>query len=73
MSTSTPKNTFLFNTTLGNMLVQVESVQGYDVEDVVADKSFSQAQILRFERLATRADVNALKGARTINAAYLEE
>lgn len=73
MSTSTHKASYIFNTDLGNMLVNVDSVDGYDVEDVVSDKAFSQAQIVRFERLASRADVNALRGARTISSAYLEE
>ena len=73
MSESTPKNSFIFNTDLGNMLVNVESVTGYDVEDVVADKAFSQAQIVRFERIADNADINALRGARTISSVFLED
>lgn len=73
MSVSTQKQSYIFNTEIGNMLVNVESVEGYDVEDVVADKAFSQAQIARFERIAAKADVNALKGARTISSSYMED
>lgn len=73
MSTSTPKSSFIFNTDLGNMLVNVEAVQGYDVEDVVADKAYSQAQIVRFERIANTTNINALKAARTIPSKFLEE
>lgn len=73
MSTVTPKNSFIFNTDLGNMLVNVDAVTGYDVEDVISDRAYSQAQILRLERIAENVDVNAPQGARTIKSAYLEE
>lgn len=73
MSTSSNQSLFVFNTDLGNVLTKTEDVSGYDVEDIVSDKAFSQAQILRFERTAENIDVNARKGARAIESNYLPE
>ena len=73
MSTVSNEALFVFNTDLGNVITQVEDVSGYDVEDIVSDKAFSQAQIMRFEQVAEDIDVNARKGARAISSAYLPE
>lgn len=72
MSDSTLISSHIFNTDIGNVLVNVEEVAGYDVEDVIGDRAFSQAQILRMETIAENIDVNAPRGARTLKTAYLE-
>jgi hypothetical protein len=71
MSTVTSTSSYIFNTDIGNMAVQLQEVSGYDVEDVIADRAFSQAQILRFQQIANNIDVNALMGTRAIASSYL--
>jgi hypothetical protein len=71
MSDITPSTAHIFNTDIGNVVVQFQEVKGYDVEDVISDKAFSQAQILRFTSIAQDIDVNALQGPRTIKSAYI--
>lgn len=63
----------MFNTDIGNVLTKTADVTGYDVEDIIADKAFSQAQILLFEQIADNIDVNAKRGSRAIPSSYLEE
>lgn len=71
MSESSLETVHLFNTDIGNTVVEVYSVKGYDVEDIIKDKAFSQAQILRFQSIANNIDVNALVGTRAIKSSYL--
>jgi hypothetical protein len=61
---------FVFHTDLGTMLVTAEQVQGYDVEDLVSDRAFSQAQDLVFQNIASNLDINAYQGPRTIQSTY---
>jgi hypothetical protein len=71
MSEITASESYIFNTDIGNTVVEILTVKGYDVEDIVSDKAFSQAQILRFQAIANNIDVNALMGTRAIKSAYL--
>jgi hypothetical protein len=52
-------------------VVEILTVKGYDVEDIIRDKAFSQAQILRFQAIAGNIDVNALMGTRAIKSTFL--
>jgi hypothetical protein len=71
MSKATNQAVFVFNTDLGNVITKIEDVSAYDVEDLIGDKAFSQAQIVNFERVAENIDVNALRGSRAIKSDYL--
>lgn len=71
MSSEVLESVHLFNTDLGNTVVEIKSVSGYDVEDIIRDKAFSQAQILKFSAIANNIDVNALVGTRAIKSSYL--
>jgi hypothetical protein len=71
MSEANLESVHLFNTDIGNAVVEIHSVKGYDVEDIIRDKAFSQAQILRFQAIANNIDVNALMGTRAIKSSYL--
>jgi hypothetical protein len=73
MSTEVLTTAHIFNTDMGNLLVQFSEVDGYDVENVVRDKAFSQAQILKFTEVAATLDVNAYIGPRTIASSYVAE
>ena len=62
----------MFVTDLGAVKVTREEVVEYDVEDMVADRASSQAEIARMENIAANIDVNAFKFPRQISAsAYL--
>jgi len=71
MSEITANESYIFNTDIGNTVVEILTVKGYDVEDIVSDKAFSQAQIVRFQAIANNIDVNALMGTRAIKSSYL--
>ena len=68
MSTVLSSKKYLFATDLGAVLVQSEEVTDYDVEDIVLDKSLSQAQIVLLENTASNIDVNAPKFPRQVSA-----
>lgn len=73
MSTVKSSDTFVFHTDLGAMVTQVSEVDGYDVEDIVADRARSQAMAVRFRQIAEEIDINSLQAPRTIKSTYLEE
>lgn len=73
MSKETLTSAHIFNTDMGNLLVQFATVEGYDVENIIRDKAFSQAQILKFVEVASTLDVNAYIGPRTIKSTYVAE
>lgn len=73
MSTVKSTDTFVFHSDLGSMVTQVSEVEGYDVEDIIADRAKSQAMAVRFKQIAAEIDVNSLQAPRTIKSVYLEE
>jgi hypothetical protein len=73
MSETKSTASYIFHTDLGVMQASEETVSGYDIEDVVQDRAFSQAQDLRFQSIANRVDVNAPIASRTIISKYLQE
>lgn len=73
MSEVTSTSTYVFHTDLGMMQTVEQVVSNYDVEDVVQDRAFSQAQELVFQNTAKKVSVNAPIGPRTIRSSYLQE
>jgi hypothetical protein len=73
MSKETLTSAHLFSSDMGNLLVQFSTVEGYDVENSIRDRAFSQAQILKFSEVASTLDVNAYIGPRTIASSYVKE
>lgn len=71
MSEVTSSESFIYNTELGTMVIEVSEVKGYDIEDLVRDRAFSQAQILKFEAIAANLDPNAPTVPRTIKSSYV--
>ena len=70
MSEVLSKVSHFFYTDLGAVIVDSEEVEGYDVEDVVSDKVYSQAEIAKLENIASNINVNALKLPRQIKSDY---
>lgn len=73
MSTISKQDVFVFHTDLGAMATTVSEVEGYDVEDMMADRAKAQAMSVRFEQIAGDIDINALQAPRTIQSKYLED
>lgn len=65
------ESNYIFHTELGTMLTTSREVEGYDIEDIIADRAFSEAQKIRFENLAAQIDINAVQGPRTIQSSYV--
>ena len=62
---------YLVSTDIGIMRTHIETVTGYDVEDIVHDKAVSQARALQFLMRGNSIDPNAPSTSRTIPTAWL--
>lgn len=63
-------STFIFSTQLGPVIVNVEPVLRYDVENIIRDRAYSQAMAARLLTQGKRLNPNNLYGARTIASIY---
>lgn len=61
----------IFNTDIGNVVVQDVVVTEFDVEDVIRDRAVSLARKIQFLRAAKTIDINKPTAARTIKSTYL--
>lgn len=70
MSALLGTNTFIFHTDIGPVITQVQTVSGYDVEDVIRNRAISQARRIQFVTLGQTANPNDQTAARTVASVY---
>jgi len=62
---------YLVSTDIGIMKTHIETVTGYDVEDIVHDKAVSQARAVQFTNIGKMINPNAPTTSRTLPSAWL--
>lgn len=62
---------FIFSTDIGFMQVSMQTVTGYDVEDIVRDRAISQARAIQMLNLGKSVDPAKRLGSRTIATTWL--
>lgn len=70
MSNVAGTDTFIFHTDLGPVVAQIQTVERYDVEDIVRNRAIALARKLQFYRLGQKSSVNDPKVDRTIPSVY---
>ena len=60
------------STDLGPMSVEIKTVQGFNVEDLIRTKSISQARYVQFINLGQNINVNNPTAERTIKSIYFK-
>jgi hypothetical protein len=72
MSTVTASQSYVLHTDLGTVIVRQDVVEGFDIEDVVRQRAYSQAMSVKMLGLAKSVNINAPKAPRTIPSTYLQ-
>lgn len=72
MSKELSSESFIFHTDIGMMMIKVSDVQYYDIEDIVRDKSVSQARAVQLMNLGKGASANQPTVARTKSSVYFK-
>lgn len=62
---------FIFSTDIGFMQVSMQTVTGYDVEDLVRDRAVSQARAVQMLNLGKSVDPAKRLGSRTVATTWL--
>jgi len=62
---------YIVSTDIGIMRVHVQTVKGYDVEDIVRDKAISQARAVQFSQIGKVVDPAAPTKPRTLPSIWL--
>jgi hypothetical protein len=70
MATVLSSKSYLINTDIGMMRVTLQTVEDYDVDDLVHDAAMSQATVLRFIAQGSKVDVNAEIHPKAIRSAF---
>lgn len=70
MSTLVATNSYIFHTDLGPVVVQMDTINNYDVEDIIHHRAMSQALAVKFLNLGKQVSPNDPTAARTISTAY---
>lgn len=71
MSEIVKQSSFVVSTDVGLVQVRLNTVTGYDVEDIVQDKAFSQARAVQLLSLGKRIDQSKPQAERTIPSIWL--
>lgn len=71
MSSVVNSKSYLVSSDIGNVLVKIDTVQDFDVEDIIRDRAGSQARALAFVNLGKTINPNAPLATRTIKSIYL--
>lgn len=61
---------FLIDTEVGATIVTEETVEGYDVEDIISDRAFSQATVVQLVNIGKTIDPNSRIASRTLGSRY---
>lgn len=72
MSTETVGESYIFHTDIGVVNTVTSVVNDYDIEDIVADRAYSQAVDVLFQTAAANVDINDPTSSRTMKSTYLE-
>lgn len=62
---------YLVSTDIGIVNVTLNTVTGYDIDDIVRDKAVSFARAIQMAALGKRIDQSKPSGARTISSTWL--
>jgi hypothetical protein len=71
MSQTVKQSSYVVSADIGLFEVQIKTVTGYDVEDVVQDKAISQALAVRMLGLGKQIDQSKPVAERTIPSLWL--
>jgi hypothetical protein len=72
MSVETAGESYIFHTDIGVVNTVTSTVDGYDIEDIVADRAYSQAVDILFQTAASNVDINDPTSPRTMSSTYLQ-
>lgn len=61
---------YVFHTDIGAVVVKVETLANFDVEDVIRGRAIAQARSIQFYNKAQQSSPNDQKAPRTISSAY---
>lgn len=65
------QSSYLVSADIGILQVQLQTVSGYDIEDIVHDRAISQARLVQLANLGKSIDPTKPVGARTISSVWL--
>lgn len=71
MSQTVSQSSYLVSSDIGLVQVKLRTVVGYDVEDIVQDKAFSQARAVQMLNLGKQIDQSKPTAERTIPSLWL--
>lgn len=71
MSVPVKESAYLVSSDIGLIHVRIRTVAGYDVEDIVQDKAFSQARAVQMLNLGKQIDQGKPTAERTIPSLWL--
>lgn len=71
MSQIVRQSSYLVSADIGLFNVKLSTVVGYDVEDIVQDKAFSQARAVQMLNLGKQIDQGKPTAPRTISSLWL--
>ena len=72
MSTTTDLSSYIFNTDIGNVVVQFKEIVNFDVEDIIRQRAISQARAIQLLNIGKQIDINRPTAARTLPTVYLK-
>ena len=72
MSKVEASRSYLIATALGNMMVKAEILSDFDVEDLIKNKSSSQARLLQFLNIGAEINENAQLPPETVPTIFQE-
>ena len=70
MSQITGTKSFLFHTDLGAVILKVDTVAEYDVEDIIRRRAIAQARVIQMYNQAKQSNPNDLSAPRTMESVY---
>ena len=70
MSNVIGTDTFIFHTDLGPVVTQIQTIERYDVEDIIRGRAIALARKLQFYRLGQESSPNDPKVDRTMTSVY---
>jgi hypothetical protein len=71
MSEVVSQSSYVVSADIGLFQVRLKTVVGYDVEDIVQDKAFSQARAVQMLNLGKQIDQGKPVAQRTISSVWL--
>lgn len=66
------KKSFIFNTDIGNMVVEVTTARKYNIEDLVRDRALSLMLTLQMIIKGKQASANSPSASRTVPSRFFQ-